>query len=405
MTRQFSKLLQIRSNSLAIVSIILMLGTVSRAQDEAVLPHGVRAVWDLSKAYREATPTRERISINGLWKWQPADEIDGRVPTGNWGYFKVPGCWPGITDYMQKDCQTVFAHPSWQGRRMGSLSAAWYQREIAIPDSWAGRRIALRAECLNSLATVFVDGKAAGEIRFPGGELDLGKVCQPGGKHVLSMLVVAAPLKAVMMSYIDSASARQVRGSVPRRGLCGDVFLLADPAGARIDGVQVDPSVRLKQITCTADLRRLAAAGQYQLRARITRMSGDTTEIASKVFSGSDLKNGRISFSGSHKPPRLWDLHTPGNRETLQLALLDGQGRVLDTFFDQRFGFREFWIDGRDFYLNGTRIYLSAVPLDNAALGAGMASYECRVRAWGGSRALASTLFTRTITAASRGPI
>ena len=215
MTRQIGKFLQMKSRSLATVGIILVLGTVTRAQDEAILPQGVRAVWDLSKAYRETTPTRKRISINGLWKWQPADSNDVQVPGGNWGYFKVPGCWPGITDYMQKDCQTVYAHPSWRGRRMGSLSAAWYQREIAIPDSWTGRRIALRAECLNSLATVFIDGKAAGEIRFPGGELDLDRVCQPGGKHVLSMLVVAAPLKAVMMSYIDSASARQVKGSVP----------------------------------------------------------------------------------------------------------------------------------------------------------------------------------------------
>ena len=41
-----------------------------------------------------------------------------------------------------------------------------------------------------------------------------------------------------------------------------------------------------------------------------------------------------------------------------------------------RFGFREFWIDGRDFYLNGTRIYLSAVPLDNAQIGARTATYE-----------------------------
>ena len=34
------------------------------------------------------------------------------------------------------------------------------------------------------------------------------------------------------------------------------------------------------------------------------------------------------------------------------------------------------WIDGRDFYLNGTRIYLSAVPLDNAQGSATMASYN-----------------------------
>ena len=41
-----------------------------------------------------------------------------------------------------------------------------------------------------------------------------------------------------------------------------------------------------------------------------------------------------------------------------------------------RFGFREFWIDGRDFYLNGTRIFLSALPLDNAQVSALAASYE-----------------------------
>ena len=72
------------------------------------LPKGVKAVWELDKAYRETTPTRERICINGLWRWQPALDEPEQVPRGNWGYFKVPGCWPGITDYMQKDCQTVF---------------------------------------------------------------------------------------------------------------------------------------------------------------------------------------------------------------------------------------------------------------------------------------------------------
>src|SRR5262249_2023884 len=35
----------------------------------------------------------------------------------------------------------------------------------------------------------------------------------------------------------------------------------------------------------------------------------------------------------------------------------------------------ELWIDGRDFYLNGTRIFLSAVPLDNAQVSALMADY------------------------------
>ncbi len=189
-------------------------------------------------------------------------------------------------------------------------------------------------------------------------------------------LVVAAPLKAVMLSYTDTASARQVKGAVPRRGLCGDVYLLGFPEGARIDDVRVDTSVRLGRVSCTARLQGLAAGEHYSLRARITRNGRAGTEFTSKRFAASDLESGHITFPGSYKPERLWDLHTPGNMQSLSLSLLDAQGRVLDTCFDQRFGFREFRIDGRDFFLNGTRIFLSAVPLDNALVGAGLSTYE-----------------------------
>ncbi len=41
-----------------------------------------------------------------------------------------------------------------------------------------------------------------------------------------------------------------------------------------------------------------------------------------------------------------------------------------------RFGFRELWIDGRDFYLNGSRIWLSALPVDNAQVSAAAAGYD-----------------------------
>src|SRR5205823_10259342 len=103
------------------------------AQTGAQLPIGVSAVWDLNTDFHETTPTRERICLNGLWRWQPADDASSAVPSGRWGYFKVPGCWPGITDYMQKDCQTVFAHPDWQSVNPGEIKSAWYQRELTIP--------------------------------------------------------------------------------------------------------------------------------------------------------------------------------------------------------------------------------------------------------------------------------
>jgi beta-galactosidase len=184
--------------------------------EDAALPSDVQLVWDMSEAYHEATARRERICINGLWRWQPAEAESQQVPKENWGYFKVPGCWPGITDYMQKDSQTVYVHPSWRTRKLGDLVAAWYEREFTVPPSWSGRRITLNLEYLNSYAVAYVDGEEAGEAWFPGGEVDLTAHCDPGHVQQLSLLVVAMPLKGVMRSYTDTASAREVKGTVAR---------------------------------------------------------------------------------------------------------------------------------------------------------------------------------------------
>jgi len=347
--------------------------TVALPADDAPLPIGVRAVWDLKQAYREATPTRERISINGLWRWQPAEKADA-VPTGRWGYFKVPGSWPGAGDYMQHDCQSLYAHPSWKGAKLGGLTTAWYQREISVPQEWAGRRVTLCLEYLNSSATVFVDGRKAGEAHFPGGEVDLSAVCHPGNKHVLSLRVVARPLRDIMLMFTDTNSARGGAGKVERRGLCGDVYLVGTPAAARIGDVKVGASVRKGQITLSAALEKLTPRARYMLRATITDRGHPVREFVSMAFEAGDLQNGRFEVTEKWKPEKLWDLHTPQNVYEVAVSL-QGDGEVLDAALPVRFGFRELWIDGRDFYLNGTRIFLSALPLDNAQVSALAASY------------------------------
>jgi hypothetical protein len=346
------------------------------APAEAPLPPGVKVVWDLGKAYRAKTATRERVCLNGLWRWQPAREGADAVPADRWGYFKVPGFWPGNASYIQEDCQTLHAHPSWKDTDLRRISAAWYQREFTVPEGWAGRRIVLQAEYLNSFAVVYVDGKKAGEVRFPAGEADLTSTCRPGGTHLLSLLVVALPLKAVLLSYTDTNSAREVKGSVERRGLCGDVYLASRPEAARISDVKVDPSVRKGEVTFSAALEGLAADESYTLRVKIREDGRSVCEFTSKAFQAGDLKGGRLALTEKWKPEKLWDLHTPQNQFNAEVALVEAGGKLLDAYHPVRFGFREFWIDGRDFFLNGTRLYLSAVPLDNAQLGARTATYE-----------------------------
>ena len=272
---------------------------------------------------------------------------------------------------MQKDSQTVRTHPSWSREPLRGISSAWYQREITIPAGWSGRRITIHAEYLNSFATVYMDGKKAGQMRFPAGEVDITSFCIPGRTHVLSLAVVAMPLKGVLLSYKDTASARKVKGSVARRGLCGDVYLVASPKGPRIADVKIDTSVRKEQITFDVAAEDLVAGTQYTLRAQITDGQRRVGEFTSKA-----IKAGLIEFTGKWKPKKLWDIHTPNNKYTASLSLIDAKGKLLDTALPVRFGFREFWIDGRDFYLNGSRIHLSAVPLDNAQVGAAAACYD-----------------------------
>jgi beta-galactosidase len=361
---------------LTVGMLVLIAGLPARGQADAALPEGVKAVWDLGKAWRETTPTRERVCINGLWRWQPAAADASAVPAEGWGYFKVPGCWPGITDYMQKDSQTVFAHPSWKDQKFAGVTAAWYQREIEIPAEWRGRRVTLALEYLNSFATVYVDGAKAGEARFPAGEVDLTDACKPGTKHLVSIHVIAMPLKGVMMSYADSATAREVKGKVDRRGLCGDAYLVATPAGAGLGDVKVETSVRRGELSVSAAVRGMRPEARYAVRVTVLKDGKAVTEFTGRAFTAGDLKDGRVTVKQAWSPAERWDLNTPQNVFDLKAALVDaGSGAVVDAAWPVRFGFRELWIDGRDFYLNGSRLFLSAVPLDNAQIGAAAATY------------------------------
>src|SRR4051812_41978782 len=132
------------------------------AASDAPLPPGARVNWDIGRAWHETTPTRERVCLNGLWRWQPAAGTQATVPDDRWGFFKVPGSWPGITDYLQKDSQVVYAHPDWRDRKLAEVSAACYQREVAVPRQWQGRPVAASVEEPKSFRPVVGCGERGG---------------------------------------------------------------------------------------------------------------------------------------------------------------------------------------------------------------------------------------------------
>jgi beta-galactosidase/beta-glucuronidase len=330
----------------------------------AQLPEGVKAVWDTKLAYHETTPTRERISINGLWRWQPGSGHE--IPAADWGYLRVPQPWPGNERRGAPASRFFYPNAAWSKTPLRNVTSAWYQREITAPAEWSGRRITLQVNYLNSYAEVYLDGKRAGEMRFPAGEIDVTPLIRPGRTQLISILVVAMPLKAVMLSYNDSANARTVEGNVARKGLCGDIYLASEPSGPRISNVHVDTSVRKWQIEIGVNIEALDPKSSYRLRTRVFDGENQVREFSSRTFQVADLDNGRFKTTEGWHPAKLWDINTPQNQYRLVVTLLDAGAKQLDVAAPQRFGFRELWINGRDFYLNGTRIYLSALPIDNA---------------------------------------
>jgi hypothetical protein len=210
--------------------------------------------------------------------------------------------------------------------------------------------------------------------------LALGLTTFTGRTQVLSMLVVAMPLKAVMAQRanepLHTMSGSQYRGAVTLKGLCGDVWLSGVPAGPRLADFKIATSTRRGTIAFDAALRGLAAGGRYVLSAAIDDRGREVAAFKSPPFRAADLKQGRMAFAARWVPEKLWNVHTPQNTYRASLSLADVDGKLLDTSLPERFGFREFWIHGRDFYINGAPIRLCAVPFDNCGLGAAWAGYD-----------------------------
>ena len=136
---------------------------------------------------------------------------------------------------------------------------------------------------MNSIARVEVDGVEAGVLRFPSGAIDLSEMCRPGKKHTLRLKVTALPLKAIMAGFGDTNAPKTVKGTVERRGLCGDVFLTSVPALGRIDDIRIAPSVRKNELTVRVRAEGLNES-MYVLRVEIRDKVKTVREFASQSF-------------------------------------------------------------------------------------------------------------------------
>ncbi|HIE52142.1 MAG TPA: hypothetical protein EYP85_10315, partial [Armatimonadetes bacterium] len=340
--------------------------------EDAKLPPEVVARWDLESAFWQETPTRGRLCLNGLWRFHPAGAaFETLPPTGSgWGWLKVPGSWvPGSG-------VRPFGPDIWEAERKynpGQALLAWYHRQARVPASWRGRRIFLSADNVVREAVVFVNGQEAGRITWPEGRVEITDLVSPGEECELALRLSALPIAPSEWAKKSVEEKQQMAAGVRVRGLCGDVFLESEPPGARIASVLTMPSVRRHQLLLRITLRDLREGESYLLASEVERQGKIERRWPGRPFTTADLQDGFLSVALDWPNPQLWDLDQPVLYH-LRVRLLSDAGRLWDEFTPIRFGFREFWIEGRNLYLNGGIVHLRAFDFLHPASDGGLAS-------------------------------
>jgi beta-galactosidase len=295
-----------------------------------------------------------QIYLNGTWQFVPAVGNPQNPPVSpSWGSIQVPGDWQEEKSEFIPGIITRGTGKDWENFNSKQLSKAWYQKNIDIPGDWTNRRIFIDLARVSTDAVIFVNGINCGQIAWPYGTIEITKAAKPG-QNTLSILVVAVSDendKAVIMGPTEIYTEKS---KLQSRGIIGEVRVLSVPPGPLISDVFVQTSTRNKQVKLDVELADVTQNGQVQLVAQMVDEKGKIEQNFTGTANVQAKPIQTVQIQWDWKNPRLWDVGQP-NLYTLQLAV---KGSGIDTQYAQPFGFREFWIEGRKFFLNGTEFRL-----------------------------------------------
>jgi beta-galactosidase len=328
--------------------------TASTPLQDAVLPAGVTPDWDKTSV-KTVNTKRAQVSLDGIWRFTPAAEGVADPPKLGWAYLKVPGSWQD-----RRGGRSAFVAraggPQWDLYDGAMVTRAWYERDVTIPAEWQGRAISLRFDRVCTDAMVYVNGKSCGTIAWPWGSVDITPAVTPGQMAQVRVLVaaIADPEKVGQFWQNALSNVTYTSARLETRGLTGSVFLESRCSEGRVTDVFVRTSTRKQNLSLDVELTSVKQAGRAEFIAEMLDETGavEKTFTADVAVEAKDVQTVTLSWPWAN--PRLWDVGQP-NLYTLRLKV---QGTGLDDECDQQFGFREFWIDGRRFFLNGTEIRL-----------------------------------------------
>lgn len=308
--------------------------------------------WSYPGAYRQRSATREKICLNGLWAFQPADEQGTPPQADDWAFLKVPGMW-------HRNLRNIFhlwgkEQTSWKDQSTETMVAGWYLRDLSVPAEWPGRRVGLYLGGTMFTSVVYVDGKRAGTIHYPGGSLDLSDLLTPGAQAQLCLWVHGREYASGGTTFFHPHDRTIVDTPSNCCGLTGDVFLFSRPPGVTIKRAFAMPDFRNKRLGVRVRLHN-PSPDQRDVLLSVTvkdaegRVALQSEQPTAMTLMGSDDE---MDLGLPWEGPHLWSPDDP-YLYTFTVQCRSTDGALLDESLPAEFGFRQMWVEGKDIYLNG----------------------------------------------------
>ena len=299
------------------------------------------------------------MDLSGEWRFQ-TDVMDFRrgslSPRYNHKLQSVITL-PGITDDYKIGYENPYSYVDRLTRLYEYMAPAWYQRDIEIPASWAGKRIVLYLERTHWLSSVWVDTKEVSRcdyISVPHRH-DLTPFLTPGKMHRITICID----NRFQYDTHKWDHAHTEFTQINWNGILGEIKLMAlEPLG--IEDLQLYPQLQSGSVNA-----RLAVACmtgkpcEAVARFRVTCPDGRvvTSSLPLHVSDSLLVAEKEIALAPDGEKVFLWDEFHP-DLYTVECSLSPVNDSSSAHVVKTTFGMRSVGRDAHHIMVNGHRVHL-----------------------------------------------
>lgn len=320
-------------------------------------------VWMISMAPHKAAAqfstqqknSRVVIPLAGIWKFKLDPFFTGINSNGVQLMPQLPEeiTLPGSTDQAGKGIKTQDMTSLRLTRLFEYKGAAWYEKEVYVPETWANKEIRLFLERVHWETSVWINGKAAGKQESLSAPhiYDISSLINAGRKNTIQIRVDNNPVYNIEHCHAVSAETQ-----TNWNGIIGKIELQAFDK-IHINDIQVYPQMKEKSARC-----HIAILNKAKTPVKgILQVTGTTVntkplqQVAAKSveFSGSDSLILVTTDLYLGENMKSWDEFNPSLYNLTVSLEAEKEGVKNQDVRSLIFGMRQLAVEGTRFTING----------------------------------------------------